>query len=179
MNPLQLAAIAGLVAAFKSVRNIDATYKVVPIAETPTVSAYVINPLSVCIQMQDATGVNLPDFPVIELRKTGKPALPSIRSYRESAGQNTLQPYPQGATAFDAALFADSHVRKQGGAWLRRSPQAGTAEMVGSANKQNPAALASIPVSVLAPAGVSAETGQDTGKMLAEIQGKGKGKDGK
>lgn len=179
MNPLQLAALNGLIAALKSVRNLDAGYVIVPSANVATASNYVINPLSVCIQVNDANGVSLPDFPVIEIRKTGKFALPTIRSYRESAGQNTLLPYPQGATAFDAALFADSHTRKQNGAWLRRSPQAATAAItaaVGNPATGNPAALGTLPV----PVGVSAETGQDTAKLTAEIQGKAKqGKDGK
>lgn len=182
MNPLQLAAITGLIAAFKAVRGLDAKYVIVPNGNVVTVSNYVINPLSVCVLISeffDGTDREIADYPVIEIRKTGKFALPTIRSYRESAGQNTLLPYPQGATAFDAALFADSHTRKQNGAWLRRSPQAATAAMTGAIGNPatgNPAALGTLPV----PVGVSAETGQDTAKLTAEIQGKAKqGKDGK
>ena len=171
MNPLQLAAITGLISALKTVRNLDAGYVIVPTASVPTVSNYVINPLSVCVQVQDAAGVNLLDFPVIEIRKTGKFALPSIRSYRESAGQNALQPYPQGATAFDAALYADSHVRKQNGVRLRRCATAAITSAVseGMTAMRQAGALA-LPV----PANISAETGQDTVKLTAEIQGKGK-----
>jgi hypothetical protein len=180
MNPLQLAALNGLLASLKTIRGISAEYTIHANGSFPTVSNYVVNPLSVCFSLQDdQTHENLPDFPVIEIRKTGKFALPTIRSYRESAGQNTLLPYPQGNTAFDAALFADSHVRKQNGAWLRRSPQAATAAMTAAIavpSTGNPATLASLPVPVLAPTGISPETGQDTGKMLEQMHGTGKEK---
>jgi hypothetical protein len=186
MNPLQLAAITGLISAFKAVRGIDAKFVIIPSANVQTVSNYVINPLSVCVLVSeffDGTDREIPDYPVIEIRKTGKFALPTIRSYKESAGQNTLLPYPQGNTAFDAALFADSHVRKQNGAWLRRSPQAATAAMtsaIGNPTMGNPAALASLPVPVMVPSNISPETGQDTNKLLEEIHGKRReGKQGK
>jgi len=132
MNPLQVAAMAALVAAFKSHRNLDVEAQVVPNNSVITVSGYVINLASVCFIVgtpatETAPFATLPDFPPIEVKKTGRFALPTIRSYRESNQPNSYEAYPKGVTAFDAALFADSHVRKQNGAWLRRSPQAATA----------------------------------------------------
>ena len=192
MNTVQSQAVNTLVAAFLTIRELVVTVVERTIAETPTVSGYVINPLSACFTLMGPDGQPLADFPIIEVRKTGKFALPSIRSYKESGGVNTLLPYPLGATSFDAALFADSHVRKQGGAWLRRSPQAATAAIVGQVNNvpapapESPAPSAPAPEPTdaelekmtapvePAPAGISAETGENTAELMTAIHGKGK-----
>ncbi len=171
MNPLQLAAISALTATFASVRNLIVTFVTVANTAVPTVSGYAVNASSVCVQVLGPEGTALADFPLIEVRRTGKFALPSIRSYREANVPNTLLPYPQGMTAFDAALFADSHARKQNGAWLRRSPQAATAAITSAVSAPVP----TVPdVFSMVPANVSAETGKDTAKLTSEIQGKGK-----
>jgi hypothetical protein len=173
-NTLQDAAVKTLVSAFLTVRNMVVIAKQIDNASVTTVSSYVINPLSATIRLYspavpahdgqpEVPETELAEFPAIEVRKTGKFALPTIRSYKESAGANALLPYPLGQTAFDAALFADSHVRKQGGAWLRRAPQAATAIIA-----------ASVPAPAPAPVGVSSETGKDTAKLTQEIQGKRK-----
>ena len=140
-NPLQTAAITALIAAFAATRSLAVKIAVIAANTVNTVSGYVIAGTSVVFNVTDEHGNPLPDFPAIECKRTGKFALPTIRSYKEANVPNTLQPYPNGATAFDAALFADSHVRKQNGAWLRRSPQAATGALVG-AQVQAPATSA-------------------------------------
>ena len=190
---LQQLAIASLIGAYLTVRNLVVTATQVPNADAQrdAVSNWKINPASVCFRLIGTNGEPLPNSPVIECKRTGRFALPSIRSYREGNVPNTLV-YP-GQTSFDAALFADMHVLKQSGAY-RRAPQSVTAPNVGgmaaTVQGQNPSGQAPAPApDVLsmvfsmvpapvepAPVGISAETGQDTAKLTAEIQGKGKGK---
>lgn len=180
MNTLQVSAVAALMYSLREIRGIVAAYLLVPVSEVLTVSNYTINSASVVIQLTtvgtpETPAENLPDFPLIEVKRTGRFALPTIRSYKEENVPNTLLAYPHGKTAFDAALWADSHVRKQGGAWLRRSPQAATAVITANlAVAPAPVAPAPAPVPELAPAGTSAETGQDMTKLMAEIQGIGR-----
>jgi len=151
-NPLQTAAITALIAAFAATRQMAVKIAVIAANTVNTVSGYVIAGTSIVFNVTDEQGNLLPDFPAIECKRTGKFALPTIRSYKEANVPNTLQAYPNGATAFDAALFADSHVRKQNGAWLRRSPQAATSALVG-AQVQAPATSAvTIPAEPVKPA---------------------------
>ncbi len=165
-----MAALAALAASFLAVRQLAVTFVQVVNTAVSTVSGYAVNASSICVNVLGADGQVLPDFPVIEVRRSGKFALPSIRSYKESNSGNTLLPYPNGQTAFDAALFADSHVRKQNGGWLRRAPlvQANAAVTPATVPPVPPVAQTVPPV----PANVSAETGKDTAKLTAEIQGK-------
>jgi hypothetical protein len=195
VNPLQLAAIASLIAAYLQYRQLAVITETVPNADAQrdAVSNWTINPNSVCFRLlvasPDGTSTPLPNSPVIECKRTGRFALPSIRSYREGNVPNTYV-YP-GATAFDAALFADMHVLKQNGAY-RRAPQSVLAPNVGgmaaTVQGQNPQGQAPAPAPdafAMVPANVgqtepaptvSAETGQDTAKLTEEIQGKGKDK---
>jgi hypothetical protein len=61
------------------------------------------------------TKLNLPGFPLINIGRKGGFSMPEIRSYREVTGaSDSLLPYPDGNTAFDACLWGDKHVNKQG-----------------------------------------------------------------
>jgi hypothetical protein len=59
--------------------------------------------------------LNLTCFPLVEIGRRGGFNMPEIRSYREAKGANdSLLPPPDGNTAFDACLWGDKHVVKQG-----------------------------------------------------------------
>ena len=61
------------------------------------------------------TNLNLSDFPLINIGKRGGFSMPEIASYREVKGANdSLLPPPNGNTVFDACLWGDKHVTKQG-----------------------------------------------------------------
>ena len=168
-NANQAASITRLLAMLSQVRGITATALVIATNTVITVSNYVIAGSSIVFNVIGSNGENVPNFPPIECKKTGRFALPTIRSYRE-ANVPDLLAYP-GNTAFDAALFADSHVLKQSGAF-RRAPQSVLAENVGGMAAQVQAQVP-VPAPVeSAPVGISPETGQDAAKLLTEIQGK-------
>ncbi|MGB9237030.1 MAG: hypothetical protein WCC04_21690 [Terriglobales bacterium] len=66
--------------------------------------------------------VDLPDFPVISIGRRGGFKLPDISTYDGQAGPDALKPPPEGKTPFDACLFGDAHVRKQGSGVANSSP---------------------------------------------------------
>ena len=105
LNPAQLSASIELLSKLETVRGIHTNYIVVDSKDVTTVSNYVIKTGSVCIQL------DAPSFPALELKKNGKFALPTIRSYKEENVSPTYA-YP-GKTAFDAAMFADMHAGRQ------------------------------------------------------------------
>ena len=194
-NPLQASAIVALVSAFLAVRHLIVTIRQENVSEVNHLNAdsrfrisspsWTVPANSVAFSLIGDNGEIVPNTPVFTVSPRGRFALPAVKSYREGNVPNLLA-YP-GATSFDAALFADSHILKQSGAY-RRAPQSVDAGTVGNmaANvaatpdaiqaeiARLTALLASKPVAPVSPAptGISAETGQDTAKLTAEIQGK-------
>ena len=170
-NANQAASRTRLLALLLQVRGITATALVIAANTVITVSNYVIAGSSIVFNVSGTNGENVPNFPPIECKRTGKFALPTIRSYREGNVPDSLLPYPKGMTAFDAALFADSHANKQAnGAWLRVNKGNVGAIL---ASEGTPKPIPADPFKdVPVPSGISAETGQDTAKLTAEIQGK-------
>jgi hypothetical protein len=57
--------------------------------------------------------LNLRNFPIISIGRGGGFSMPLIRSYPEEKGAADSLTYP-GKTAFDACLWGDQHVLKQG-----------------------------------------------------------------
>ena len=124
LNPKQAAALTSYLEALKGVRGIKASWKQIPNTDVRLGHsdwrlnigpAYYdpINSGSVVGLLYGEDGGLIPGFPAIEIRPGGRLALPAIHSYPEGKAPHALQPHPHGRTAFDAALFADSHIRKQ------------------------------------------------------------------
>jgi hypothetical protein len=68
-----------------------------------------ITPVAMMIKL------NLVGFPLISIGGRGGFSMPEIRSYDEVKGaSDSLLPPPNGNTAFDACLWGDKHVIKQG-----------------------------------------------------------------
>ena len=57
--------------------------------------------------------LELPNFPIISIGRKGGFDMPHIRSYPQEKGARDSLSYP-GKTAFDACLWGDQHVLKQG-----------------------------------------------------------------
>jgi len=68
-----------------------------------------------CTPVSLMVKLNLRDFPLINIGRRGGFSMPEIRSYSEVKGaSDSLLPPPNGNTAFDACLWGDKHVAKQG-----------------------------------------------------------------
>jgi hypothetical protein len=130
LNVKQAAALTSYLEALKEVRGIKASWRQIENSSLRfehsdwrlnICSAYYdpLNPGSVVGLLFGEDNQLIPDFPAIEICPGGRLALPAIRSYPEKKSANSLRPYPHGQTAFDAALFADSHIHKQS----RKHPQ--------------------------------------------------------
>jgi hypothetical protein len=65
--------------------------------------------------------LDLPNFPVISIGRRGGFEMPDIAAYPQVKGASDSLKYP-GQTAFDACLFGDEHVRKQGSGAANSSP---------------------------------------------------------
>jgi len=137
INEIQADVRDRYIAALEQVRGIKATWKQIANAELRfehpdwrlNIGPRYYDPLrpnSVVGLLYGEDGELIPEFPAVEIGSRGRLALPAIHSYLEDGAPDSLQPYPYGRTAFDAALFADFHIRKQGGLRLRRSTHAGT-----------------------------------------------------
>ncbi len=95
-NSQQTAALDKLISAFKRVRKfVDVNYTTE------------ITPVKLLVML------DLPDFPVISIGRGGGFDMPDIRSYTQIKGASDSLTYP-GQTAFDACLFGDKHVLRQG-----------------------------------------------------------------
>jgi len=66
--------------------------------------------------------LDLPDFPVVSIGRRGGFKIPDISTYPGAAGPDSLKPPPDGSTPFDACLFGDVLVRKQGSGAANSSP---------------------------------------------------------
>lgn len=114
MNLAQSSALTALMAAFLSERQLTPVFVSQDGgAGIATVSNYAIADSSAIVVF------DLPDFPPVEIKKSGKFALPTIRSYQETGTPNLLA-YPDGIGAMAAALWGDKHVAKQNGIRLRK-----------------------------------------------------------
>lgn len=114
MNTAQTIALTLLASLFESVRQLTPAYVTQMGGQgIQTVSNYTIADSSAIVLF------DLPDFPPIEIKKSGRFALPTIRSYNESGTPNN-KPYPNGVSAQDAALWGDKHVAKQNGIRIRK-----------------------------------------------------------
>ena len=95
-NSKQVAALHKLLSALKTVRGFaDLNYTTE------------IRPVKLLVML------DLPDFPVISIGRAGGFDMPDIRSYDQIKGASDSFTCP-GQTAFDACLFGDKHVLRQG-----------------------------------------------------------------
>jgi hypothetical protein len=65
--------------------------------------------------------IGLPGFPIIRIGKRGGFDMPDISRYPQVRDASDSLEYP-GKTAFDACLFGDEHVKKQGNGAATDSP---------------------------------------------------------
>jgi hypothetical protein len=66
--------------------------------------------------------LDLPDFPIISIGRRAGFKIPDISTYEGKAPPDSLLPPPDGRTPFDACLFGDVLVRKQGSGAASSSP---------------------------------------------------------
>ena len=66
--------------------------------------------------------LDLADFPIVSIGRRGGFKIPDISTYPGAAPPDSLKPPPDGRTAFDACLFGDVLVRRQGSGAAISSP---------------------------------------------------------